>query len=391
MDKRSTPTTPPGVTVREFTAGDRLQIAFSWAGAQCRELLPPCAINKSSIQRAASLRDEVRRKIGDGTFDYAAYFPDSPKAKAQEADSTLMQFMLAEQLATYKKQVENSQMSPATYVGYAKAITGERMRAWHGKKLREVTPSALREWISTMDCTSKAIRNLLIPLRSVFEDALNDGLIDFNPFERIALAKLIKQTAKASDYVIQPFTADERQTLLGACRSDELPMMQFWFSTGLRPGELQALEWRHIDWDKRTARIELNQVAGVVKAPKTAAGIRNVELNAGAMDALRLQQPMSSMRGARIWLNPRNAEPWSTDAQIRKTLWVPLCKRAGVDYRNPYQVRHTYASALLTAGQNPWYVAQQLGHEDVEMVYRTYGKFIREDYLEPKAELRIVK
>ena len=391
MDKRSTPTTPPGVTVREFTAGDRLQIAFSWAGAQCRELLPPCAINKSSIQRAASLRDEVRRKIGDGTFDYAAYFPDSPKAKAQEADSTLMQFMLAEQLATYKKQVENSQMSPATYVGYAKAITGERMRAWHGKKLREVTPSALREWISTMDCTSKAIRNLLIPLRSVFEDALNDGLIDFNPFERIALAKLIKQTAKASDYVIQPFTADERQTLLGACRSDELPMMQFWFSTGRRPGELQALEWRHIDWDKRTARIELNQVAGVVKAPKTAAGIRNVELNAGAMDALRLQQPMSSMRGTRIWLNPRNAEPWSTDAQIRKTLWVPLCKRAGVDYRNPYQVRHTYASARLTAGQNPWYVAQQLGQEDVEMVYRTYGKFIREDYLEPKAELRIVK
>ncbi len=391
MDQRSNPPTPPGVTVRQFSAGDRLQIAFSWDGAQCRELLPPCAINKSSIQRAASLRDEVRRKIGDGTFDYAAYFPDSPKAKTKEADSTLMERMLEEQLATYKKQVENSQMSPATYVGYAKAITGERMRAWHGKKLREVTPSALREWISTMDCTSKAIRNLLIPLRSVFEDALNDELIDFNPFERIALAKLIKQTAKASDYVIQPFTADERQTLLNACRSDELPMMQFWFATGLRPGELQALEWRHIDWDKRAARIELNQVAGVVKAPKTAAGIRNVELNASAMDALRLQQPMSSMRGARVWLNPRNAEPWSTDAQIRKTLWTPLCVRAGVDYRNPYQVRHTYASALLTAGQNPWYVAQQLGHEDVEMVYRTYGKFIREDYLEPKAELRIVK
>ncbi len=60
-------------------------------------------------------------------------------------------------------------------------------------------------------------------------------------------------------------------------------------------------------------------------------------------------------------------------------------------YRNPYQVRHTYASAMLTAGQNPWYVAQQLGHEDVEMIYRTYEKFIKEDYLKPKAELRIVK
>lgn len=131
---------------------------------------------------------------------------------------------------------------------------------------------------------------------------------------------MIKQTAKASDYVIQPFTANERQILLIACLSDELPMMQFWFATGLRPSELQALESRHIDWNKRTAHIERNQVAGVVKTPKTAAGIKNVALNPGAMNALRLQQPMSSMRGARIWLNPRNAEPWSTDAQIRKTL-----------------------------------------------------------------------
>lgn len=39
---------------------------------------------------------------------------------------------------------------------------------------------------------------------------------------------------------------------------------------------------------------------------------------------------------------------------------------------------------------NPWYVAQQLGHEDVEMVFRTYDKFIREDYQKPKVELRPV-
>lgn len=67
----------------------------------------------------------------------------------------------------------------------------------------------------------------------------------------------------------------------------------------------------------------------------------------------------------------------------------PIMVRAGIKYRNPYQIRHTYASALLTAGANPWYVAQQLGHEDVEMVFRTYGKFIHEDYQKPKAELRL--
>lgn len=376
--------------IRQFVAGDRIQVAFTWNDQECRELLPPCPINKSSIQRAAILREEVRRKIADGAFVYSDYFPDSPRAKANPKDAQLMEVLLARQLETYEKQVQNGQMAKSSYSGYAKAINGERMRRWHGLTVCEVAPSALREWISEMDCTSKTIRNTLIPLRSVFEDALNDELIDFNPFDRIALTKLIRQTAKASDYVIQPFTADERSAILEACRPDEWPMVQFWFHSGLRPGELQALEWRHIDWDRGIARIELNQVVGVVKAPKTAAGIRDLELNAQAIAALTAQKAISLLRGPRVWLNPSSLEPWETDAQVRKTLWMPLMKRSGVPYRNPYQVRHTYASSLLTAGQNPWYVAQQLGHEDVEMVFRTYGKFIREDYQKPRAELRIV-
>lgn len=62
---------------------------------------------------------------------------------------------------------------------------------------------------------------------------------------------------------------------------------------------------------------------------------------------------------------------------------LPLCARAEIEYRNPYQVRHTFASGLLTAGENPWFVAEQLGHADVTMVFQTYGKFIAKDYQKP--------
>lgn len=129
-------------------------------------------------------------------------------------------------------------------------------------------------------------------------------------------------------------------------------MLQFWFATGLRPGELQALERPTIDWERRIARIEQNQVAGVIKAPKTAAGVREVELSDEAMAALRAQRVISG-QGVRVWVNPRTGQPWGTDAQVRKTFWLPICARAQVDYRNPYQIRHTYASTLLTDGQNP--------------------------------------
>lgn len=390
MDSKPNLITPPGITIRVQATVQRIQIAFSWEKQQCREMLPPGPINKSSIQYAANLRSEIKRKISDGTFVYADYFPDSPKARGPEKASQLLQHKLQAQLDLYEKQVANGKMSPATYNGYSKAIKSARMGHWHGKQLHEVTPSALRDWISEMECTSKAIRNLLTPLRSVFEDALNDELIEFNPFDRIALAKLIRQNSKASDYVIQPFTQAERAALRQACRSDEWPTIQWWLNTGLRPGELQALEWEHVDLGKRIVRIVQNQVVGVIKTPKTQAGIREIDLNDEAIDALKAQQLISKARGPRVWLNPRTMQPWATDAQVRKTLWLPLMERAGIPYRNPYQLRHTYASTLLTAGANPWYVAQQLGHEDVEMVFRTYGKFIREDYQKPKATLKAV-
>lgn len=43
-------------------------------------------------------------------------------------------------------------------------------------------------------------------------------------------------------------------------------------------------------------------------------------------------------------------------------------------------MRHTYASTLLSNGENAWWVATQMGHVDVEMIFKRYGRWI------PKAE-----
>lgn len=392
MGGRPTPAIacPRGVKIREFAHGHRIQIAFSFEGTECRELLPPQSITKSAIQYAAGLRLEILRKIDDGEFRYADYFPDSPRAKISSSGKRLIGDLLDAQLVIYERQAKTGQLSPSTLDGYRKAIKSERMAHWRPRTLPEATPSALRAWISGMDdITAKFARNLLTPLRSVFEDALNDDLIEFDPFERIALTKLLKQTSKSSEYVVDPFDADERAKIIAAARPDEWPTVQFWFETGLRPGELQALRWSKVK--PTTVRIDLNQVAKTEKAPKTKAGIRDVDLSAVAIKALDAQRVISGGAGDHVWLNPRTGKAWTTDAQIRKTLWVPLLARAGVRYRNPYQARHTYASARLTEGANPFYMADQLGHEDVQMVFRIYGKFIAQDYQKPKApRLRVV-
>ena len=373
--------------IRQFKTEQRFQVAFSFRGMQCRELLSPRPITQTSANIAGGLRAEILRRISEGTFNYTDYFPDSDRAKQFDATGQriLVRKLLIKQLEVYEHQVKNQTLSPSTYDGYAKAINSERMKFWDGVAVREATPSKLRDWISSMGVTAKFARNLLTPLRSVFEDALNDELIDFNPFDRIALNKLLKQTSKASDYEVDPFTEAEREQLLLHARADERPMLQFWFATGLRPGELMALRWNKIDWQSNRARIDLNLVAKTEKGPKTEAGIRDVDLTPVAIAALIAQKPASFLAGEQIWMNPRTAKAWEADAQIRKTLWQPLCRRAEVRYRNPYQIRHTFASSLLTAGANPWYVAEQLGHVDVQLVFRVYGKFIPQDYQKPRA------
>jgi len=375
-----------GVTVRKFKTEQRIQIAFSYRGAECRELMPPCKITEAAKTHAAGLRAEILRKIAAGIFVYADYFKDSPRAEIYGTNPSRQTVgeLLRAQRTTYRHQAANGTLSPSTLAGYEKAIKGKLLGRWDQTLLGDATPAALRDWIGGLGITAKSSRNILTPLRSVFEDALNDGLVLFNPFDRISLKKLLKQTAKASEYEVDPFDHAERDVLLRACRSDERAMLQFWLNTGLRPGELIALEWPKVDWVHTCARVDLNRVAKVDKAPKTEAGIRDVELNEPAIAALTAQKEATFLANGRVFLNPRTGEAWDTDAQLRKTFWEPLCKRAGVRYRNPYQVRHTYASAALTAGANPFWLANQLGHVDGEMVFKIYGKWIPADYKQAK-------
>lgn len=58
--------------------------------------------------------------------------------------------------------------------------------------------------------------------------------------------------------------------------------------------------------------------------------------------------------------------------------WNATVKRAGIRRRNPYHTRHTFACWLLSAGANPSFIANQMGHENAQMVYEVYGTWIEE-------------
>ena len=56
---------------------------------------------------------------------------------------------------------------------------------------------------------------------------------------------------------------------------------------------------------------------------------------------------------------------------------IPTLQRAGLRPRDLYQCRHTFASLMLQAGEDPAWVAQMMGHTTTKMLYERYHRFIQ--------------
>jgi integrase len=62
---------------------------------------------------------------------------------------------------------------------------------------------------------------------------------------------------------------------------------------------------------------------------------------------------------------------------LRNKVWYPALQRAKLRPRTMYQTRHTFASLMLSHGEDPLWIARMLGHTTLQMVFQHYGKFIR--------------
>jgi integrase len=119
-------------------------------------------------------------------------------------------------------------------------------------------------------------------------------------------------------------------------------------------------------------------VGGREKTTKTVSGLRTVDLNEYSLSAL-LDQKNLTGSAYRVFHDEKTDHPWPSDQIIRKRLWIPALKAAKLEYRNPYQTRHTFASIMLSQGKNPMWVAQQMGHKDWGMIRKVYGRWIPTD------------
>ena len=349
-----------------------IEISFMYKGTRCRERIPlkPTAAN---LKRAENHRSAILHAIATDSFDYAATFPNSTNAAkfaVQKGDVELLENYLDKWLDVQKQHLKTS-----TYDTYRK-ITMGKLIPWFGHlRVSAIGKKDVKLQLAKVEATNKTLANIQSVLRKAMQDAVDDEVIETNPFHGWCYSK--KEEVRERDE-IDPFTKDEQAVILASLEGQGRNLIQFAFWTGMRTSELVALDWGDVDFVRGVVVVSraMTQTAKAAEVPKTEAGRREVKLLAGALEALQAQKQHTWLAGAEIFQNPQTGKRWAGDQPIRKTLWTWALKRGGVRYRYPYQTRHTYASMMLSAGEHPMWVAKQMGHADWTMIARTYGKWM---------------
>jgi integrase len=151
--------------------------------------------------------------------------------------------------------------------------------------------------------------------------------------------------------------------------------------TGLRPSEALALQPSDFDPCAKTLRVERAvDLDGQIKSTKTEE-MRTVDLSNKLVERLK---EYIAWRDAEAVANGKDQATWlsaDTDSHppdishIRK-VFARVLKKAELPHFKLYDLRHTYASLLLSAGVPLLYVAKQLGHAKPTTTLRHYAKWI---------------
>jgi integrase len=203
--------------------------------------------------------------------------------------------------------------------------------------------------------------------------AVDKDLLTFNPATRV-------RKPKATKPEIRPLDADQVATLLDAAKQDRL--LAFYclaLDSGCRPGELLALEWPDLDFDRGRVTIKKSLAVDAenklrVKDCKTKKGRRQLRLSSFTVAALHEHRKAMLAEGHAGGPVFCSATGGYTDlSNLHHNSFKPLLKRAGLPNIRLYDLRHTCATLLLMAGENIKVVSERLGHASVVLTLDVYS------------------
>ncbi|MFD8324894.1 tyrosine-type recombinase/integrase [Streptomyces lydicus] len=199
-------------------------------------------------------------------------------------------------------------------------------------------------------------------LRAVMNTAVDDGLIQRNPC-RIKGAGVAKTAER-------PYlTVPEVYRIADAVPSCFRVLVLLAAFTGLRFGELAALQRHDVDLERRTIAVRRSQAETrtqglTIKTPKSNAGIRTVAFPASLVEELtaHLGEHAESGRSGLIFVGQRGGRLRRNNF---RRVWLPALRAAGLSDVHFHDLRHTGNTLAATGGATTRELMHRMGHSSV--------------------------
>ena len=363
----------------------KLFFDFRVRGMRCREqtILDDTPTNRRRMEKVL---ERIEHAIFAGTFQYAEFFPNSKTA--ERVDSASMAHAAA---PNPPKSVIDTPLFRDFIEGWYR-VSLPSWRKSHAATVRSTLDRHLIPRLGALPVgaitkaellelrveiaqrkgrrgndtpSAKTINRIMQLLNQALADAA-DQYGFTNPAERI---KRLKQ--RRVD--IHPFTLAETRRVIDTVREDYRNYMIVRFFTGMRTGELHGLQWKYVDFEHRQILVRETFVRGNLEYTKTDGSQREIAMSEPVHEALLAQRQRTGDQP--FVFSSANGAPIDND-NFTHRVWYPLLRHLGLEARRPYQTRHTCATLWLAAGENPEWVARQLGHVDTTMLFKTYSRFI---------------
>lgn len=219
-------------------------------------------------------------------------------------------------------------------------------------------------------------KSLINLLNSAFNIAISDGVVAKNPILKKKLS-ILSDTKQA-----QPFNLSEIKAILKECEN----LSQKWFKlacaicffSGLRSGELLALKWENIDLKNNVLKVSCNMSRYGITSTKTLSSQREVEILPPLREIIESYKANVSQDNGFIFVNSKNKPFVNTSGEFL-ALWQSVLKKCNLSYRRFYTTRHSFASVMLSEGENVGWISKMLGHKNTFITLSTYAKFVKQE------------
>ncbi len=222
------------------------------------------------------------------------------------------------------------------------------------------------------------VRHIYNILRMALRYAVKWGLIFKSPAEVVDPPRLQHKEIAA-------WPKEEAERFLGEAMGERLyPAFLLALKGGLRRGEILALRWQDIDFDRKALSVRRSLVRSRegqrIQETKTSGSRRVVALSDDVMEALKRHREEQTGERALfkeayedqglVFASP---EGRPLDPRAFTRLFERIVKRAGVSRITFHDLRHTHATLLLQMGVHPKVVAERLGHSGIRTTLDTYS------------------